>query len=95
MILPPTTNSKKEYACAACVKLMVESKSCDVIPARKCYAYDVMGHFGTKTVEKVTDGKLGTATIEDTTDENWTYAMEGDSGALPDGSLECAPVHFF
>ncbi|CAD7976385.1 unnamed protein product [Amoebophrya sp. A25] len=82
--------SKKEYACAACVKLVVDSKSCDVIPSSKCYAYDVMGHFGTKTVEKVTGGKLGTTTIEDTTDENWTYALSGTS--LPDGAVECAPV---
>lgn len=88
--------SKAVYACAACTKLMIESKSCDVIPSAKCYAYDVMGHFGTKTVEKVersvSDGKLGTATIKDTDDENWSFAMTGADGGLPDGAEACSPI---
>lgn len=85
------------YACAACVKQLIDTHSCKAFTENACHAVDSKVGFGAKTVESVKGGKLGTEVVDNDEglDGQWTFVISTPAeGGIPEGSESCGKVLF-
>jgi hypothetical protein len=84
-------------ACGACVKQLIDTRSCKAFAENACFAMNSKVGFGAKTVESVKDGKLGTEVVDndESLDEQWSYVISTPAeGGVPEGSESCGKVLF-